>query len=288
MEDRVTLPDPEEERALIRQAVELAGTCDLVVLAVGGNEQTSREAWNIYHLGDRSGLGLFGMQDELVHALHATGKPLVTLLFNGRPLAIGDLAGRSAALFECWYLGQESGRAVASVLFGDFNPGAKLPISFPRSAGHLPVFYNHKPSARRGYVDGDVSPLYPFGYGLSYTSFELKNLRLDSPVIGPGQEATLSVDVTNTGKRKGDEVVQLYIRDEVSSATRPVKELKGFRRITLEPGETAVVSFRITPGHLSFYDASMNLVVEPGDFTLMVGNSSADGDLQKLNLEVRK
>ncbi len=286
VEDRVTLPDPEEERKLIREAVELAKTSDLVVLAVGGNEQTSREAWNIHHLGDRSSLGLFGMQDELAGALHATGKPVVALLFNGRPLAVGGLAERSAALFECWYLGQETGRAVASVLFGDYNPGARLPISFPRSAGHVPVYYNHKPSARRGYVDGEVTPLYPFGYGLSYTSFQINNLRVDHPVIEPDQEATVSVDVTNTGNRKGDEVVQLYIRDELSSVTRPVRELKGFRRITLEPGETAVVSFRITPEHLAFYDTEMNLVVEPGDFTLMVGNSSADRDLRQINLKV--
>jgi beta-glucosidase len=149
------------------------------VLAIGENEQTSREAWNLNHMGDRPSLDLIGRQEELVKAMLATGKPVIVLLFNGRPLSINYLAENVPVIFECWYLGQETGRAIADVLFGDYSPGGKLPITIPRSAGHLPAFYNYKPSARRGYLFDDVSPLYPFGYGLSYTTFTLKNIRLE-------------------------------------------------------------------------------------------------------------
>jgi beta-glucosidase len=150
----------------------------VIVLAIGGNEQTSREAWGLNHMGDRTNLDLIGRQEELVKAMVALGKPVVVFLFNGRPLSINYVNQNVPAIFECWYLGQETGRAVADVLFGDCNPGGKLPISFPRSAGHLPVFYNYKPSARRGYLFDDVSPLFAFGYGLSYTTFSIQNVRL--------------------------------------------------------------------------------------------------------------
>jgi beta-glucosidase len=239
-------------------------------------------------MGDRTSLDLIGRQEELVKAMVALGKPVIAFLFNGRPLSINYLAGNVPVIYECWYLGQETGRAVADVLFGEHNPGGKMPISVPRSVGHLPVFYNYKPSARRGYLFDDVSPLYAFGYGLSYTSFDFSNPRLTKKKIRPNGSTQVLVDVTNTGERAGAEVVQLYIRDLVSSVTRPVKELKGFRKVWLKPGERATVTLDITPALLSFYDVNMNYVVEPGDFEIMVGNSSRDADLKKLILQVTK
>ena len=286
--DDVVASDPVEDGKQIVEAVEVAKQADVIVLAIGGNEQTSREAWNLKHMGDRTDLDLIGRQDELVQAMLATGKPVIVFLFNGRPLSINYVAENVPVIFECWYLGQETGHAVADVLFGDFNPGGKLPISFPRSAGHLPVFYNYKPSARRGFLFADVSPLFAFGYGLSYTSFEIKNLRLAKKKIKRTGSTRVSVDVTNTGKRAGTETVQLYIRDLVSSVTRPVKELKGFQKISLRPGETKTVTLEITPDSLAFYDVKMKYIVEPGEFEIMVGNSSRDGDLQKMVLTVTK
>ncbi len=286
--DEVTPSDPVEDRKQIAQAVEVAKQADVIVLAIGGNEQTSREAWNLKHMGDRTDLDLVGRQNELVQAMLAIGKPVIVFLFNGRPLAINYVAENVPVIFECFYLGQECGHAVADVLFGDFNPGGKLPISFPRSAGHLPVFYNYKPSARRGFLFADVSPLFAFGYGLSYTSFEIKNVRLAKKKIKRNETTRVSVDVTNTGKRAGTETVQLYIRDLVSAVTRPVKELKGFQKIALQPGETKTVSIEITPDSLAFYDVKMKYVVEPGEFEIMVGNSSRDGDLQKVILTVTR
>ena len=285
-QDQVVPSNPEEDRKQIAEAVELAKQADVIVLAIGGNEQTSREAWGLNHMGDRTSLDLIGRQEELVKAMVALGKPVIVFLFNGRPLSINYVSQNVPVIYECWYLGQETGRAVADVLFGDYNPGGKLPISIPRSVGHLPVFYNYKPSARRGYLWDDVSPLYPFGYGLSYTTFSLGDPRLAKSKIRVGGSTRISVDVTNTGKRAGTETVQLYIRDVVSSATRPVKELKGFRKVRLQPGETATVTFDITPDLLSFYDVNMKYVVEPGEFTLMIGNSSRDEDLKKVTLNV--
>jgi beta-glucosidase len=190
------------------------------------------------------------------------------------------------AILECWYLGQEAGTAVAEVLFGDYNPGGKLPITIPRSAGHLPAYYNHKPSARRGYLFDQISPLYAFGYGLSYTNFAIENVRLAKPKIRRDGRTQLLADVTNTGARAGSEVVQMYIRDLFSSATRPIKELKAFRKIILQPGETKNVAFEITSEQLAFYDIHMKYVVEPGEFEIMVGRSSRDSDLQKVTLSV--
>ena len=287
-QDEVVPSDPAEDRKLIAKAVKVAKAADVIVLAIGGNEQTSREAWGLKHMGDRTSLDPIGRQDELVSAMLATGKPVIVFLFNGRPLSINNVAKNVPVIFECWYLGQECGRAVADVLFGDFNPGGKLPISIPRSVGHLPVFYNYKPSARRGYLWDDVSPLFPFGFGLSYTTFKLENVRLARKRIARDGSTRVMVDVTNTGKRAGSEVVQMYIRDCVSSVTRPVKELKGFRKVRLQPGETQTISLDITPESLAFYDLNMNYVVEPGDFEIMVGNSSRDEDLQKVILTVAK
>jgi beta-glucosidase len=257
------------------------------VLAIGGNEQTSREAWSPTHLGDRANLDMVGRQEELVKAMIATGKPVIVLLFNGRPLSINYVSQNVPAILECWYLGQEGGTAVAEVLFGDCNPSGKLPITIPRSAGHLPAYYNHKPSSRRGYLFDEISPLYAFGYGLSYTSFSIANVRLSKSKIARDGRTRVVADVTNTGSRAGSEVVQVYIRDRFSSATRPVKELKAFRKIALESGETAAIAFDIGPEQLAFYDIHMKFVVEPGEFEIMVGNSSRDSDLQKVVLTVR-
>ncbi|MEI9976810.1 MAG: glycoside hydrolase family 3 N-terminal domain-containing protein [Ignavibacteriota bacterium] len=287
VQDEVVVPDPAEDRRQIAEAVKVAKKADVIVLAIGGNEQTSREAWAFWHLGDRPSLDLVGRQEELVRAMLATGKPVVVFLFNGRPLSINSLSKEVPVIFECWYLGQETGHAVAEVLFGDINPGGKLPITIPRSAGHLPAFYNHKPTARRGYLFDDVSPLYPFGFGLSYTTFTIDHVRLDKKKIRNGGTARVSAEIGNTGKRAGSEVVQMYIRDVFSSATRPIKELKGFQRVVLEPGETRTVTFDITPELLSFYDANMKYGVEPGDFEIMIGNSSSDADLQKVVLAVQ-
>jgi beta-glucosidase len=285
-DDDVFPSDPDEDRRQIAEAVAVAKRADVIVLAIGGNEQTSREAWNLRHMGDRTSLELIGRQNELVEAMAALGKPIVALLFNGRPLAISHLDQHAQAILECWYLGQETGTAVAEVLFGDATPGGKLPITFPRSAGHLPAFYNYKPSARRGYLFDDVSPLYPFGFGLSYTTFAVSNVHLEQSVIGRDRSTVVRADVTNTGARAGAEVVQMYIRDRVSSVTRPLKELRGFQKVFLAPGETATIELAITPASLAFYDIDMKYVVEPGEFVVMVGTSSRDEDLTTVMLTV--
>ncbi len=286
-QDEVVRSEPAEDRKRIAAAARVARKADVVVLAIGGNEQTSRESWMSNHLGDRPSLDMVGLQDELVDAVVGTGKPVIAFLFNGRPLSIRNLANKVPVIFECWYLGQETGPAVAEVLFGDINPGGKLPITIPRSAGHVPAYYNYKPAARRGYLFDDVSPLYAFGFGLSYSRFKFTRPRLEKATIRSTESTVLRVDVTNTGKVTGDEVVQMYIRDKVSSVTRPVKELKGFERITLVPGQKKTVALNITPDHLAFYDIRMKRVVEPGKFEIMVGNSSRDQDLQKLVLRVK-
>ena len=287
-QDEVVASDPAADRKQIAEAVRVAQQADVIVLAIGGNEQSSREAWSLKHMGDRTSLDLVGRQDELVDAMLATGKPVIVFLFNGRPLAINHVAEKVPVIFECWYLGQECGHAVADVLFGDHNPGGKLPITIPRSAGQLPMYYNHKPSARRGFLWDDAKPLFPFGFGLSYTKFELSNVRLAKKKIKANGETKVFVDVKNTGKRAGAEVVHLYIRDRVSSVTRPVKELKAFQRVELQPGETKTVALEITPESLAFYDVNMQYVVEPGEFEIMAGNSSRDADLQKVVLTVTK
>jgi beta-glucosidase len=286
-EDGVVPSDPEEDRRMIQEAVRVAARADFILLAIGDNEQTSREAWGLEHLGDRTSLDLVGRQDELIDAIAATGKPIVALLFSGRPASIRNLADKAGAILELWYLGQATGRAVADVVFGDVTPGGKLPITIPRSVGHVPAYYNHKPSARRGYLFDSVEPLFPFGYGLSYTTFSITSVRVEKPEIEPGESTRVLADLANTGTRAGDEVVQLYIRDVVSSVTRPVKELKGFRRVTLEPGEHTTVAFDVTPDHLAMYGIDMQYRVEPGEFRLMVGHSSRAQDLQTVTLRVR-
>lgn len=277
--------DEAEDRKLIAEAVETAKSADVALLVLGGNEDTNKEAWADNHLGDRDSLELFGRQNDLVRAVLATGKPAVVMLINGGPLSINYIADNVPAILEGFYLGQETGVAVADVLFGDYNPAGKLPISFPRSVGQLPIYYNQKPSGRRGYLFADKSPLFPFGYGLSYTTFSYGQPAIAPAQIAPNGQAKVSVAVTNTGKRAGDEIVQLYIRDLISSVTRPVMELKDFARISLNPGETKTVEFTITPDKLWFYDLNMKRVVEPGTFEIMVGPSSLKH--QSVNLEVR-
>ena len=202
-QDEVLPSDPAEDRKSIKAAAEVAKRADAIVLAIGGNEQTSREAWMGNHLGDRADLELVGQQNELIDAMVATGKPVIALLFNGRPLAIQHLAAKVPVIFECWYLGQETGTAVAEVLFGDVSPGGKLPITIPRSVGHVPAYYNYKPSARRGYLFDDVTPLFPFGHGLSYSEFEFGEPRLEKSTIGADESTALRVEVTNRGSRNG-------------------------------------------------------------------------------------
>ena len=286
-EDEVTLPDPEDNKKLIKDAVKTAEKADVVILALGDNEQTSREAWNVNHLGDRASLELFGMQNELVEEILKTGKPVIAVIFNGRPNSIVELDKHADAILECWYLGQETGRALAEVLFGDFNPCGKLPISIPRSVGHIPCHYNYKPSARRGYLFDDIKPLYSFGYGLSYTKFEFKDIKLEKNTIRSDESTAVYINVKNTGSCAGTEVVQMYIRDMVSSVTRPVKELKGFKKISLNPGESITVSLTILPEHLAFTNIDKEYTVEPGDFEIMVGSSSRDEDLHKIILKVK-
>lgn len=287
VEDEVVFSDPSQDEIWIKEAVKVAADADVIILAAGGNEQTSREAWSLTHLGDRVDLDLIGAQNKLINSLHSLNKPMVAFVFNGRPLAFNNLIEKADAIFECWYLGQESGAAAAKVLFGEYNPSGKLPISFPRSVGHLPVYYNHKPTARRGYLNDDVSPLYPFGYGLSYTKFEISNVALVDSVISLSDSFTVTASITNVGDVDGSEVVQVYIRDVQSSVTRPVKELKAFEKVHLKPGETKKLEFVLKSEALAFYDINMDWVVEPGVFNIMVGNSSANKDLSTIALTVK-
>jgi beta-glucosidase len=273
-QDAIHFTPPEVNARLIAEAVAAAKSADTIIMVLGDNEQTSREAWADQHLGDRQTLDLIGQQNDLAKAIFDLGKPTVVFLLNGRPLSVNLLAERADALIEGWYLGQETGNAAADLLFGRANPGGKLPVTIARHVGQLPMFYNRKPSARRGYIDGSTAPLYPFGFGLSYTTFSFSAPRLAHAAIARNGATRVSVDVTNTGKLAGDEVVQLYIRDDISSVTRPLLELKGFQRITLAPGETRTVTFDIKPEHLRFYNADMQRVVEPGSFTISVGPDS--------------
>jgi beta-glucosidase len=274
-EDQVNLPDPKTQRESIRAAVETARKADVAIVVVGENESTNREAWSENHLGDRDSLDLIGFQDQLIQAVAETGTPTVVFLINGRPLSINYAKEHVPAILEGWYLGEQGGAAAAKVLFGDVNPGGKLPITFPRSVGQLPAYYNRKPSAQRSYLFTGREPLFPFGWGLSYTTFKFDNLRVEPEAIRTGGTATVRVDVTNTGKRAGDEVAQLYINQRVASVTRPVKELRGFRRISLKPGERKTVEFTLGPDALSLLDVNLNRVVEPGEFDIMVGPNSA-------------
>jgi beta-glucosidase len=275
-DDEILLGDPGKNFKLIDAAVKVAASADVIVLAIGDTEQTSREGYAATHLGDRSELDIVGEQNALIDALHALGKPIVVCAINGRPPSWPNIVAKANAILECWYPGQEGGTAMAEALFGVVNPGAKLPLTVVRDAGQIPYYYNHKPTARRGYLFADKSPLFPFGHGLSYTTFEISEPRLSSARINLGDSVMVEVDVKNTGSRAGDEVVQLYVHDQVASVTRPVKLLKEFARVTLEPGERRTVGFSLGPDAFRFWNAEMQEVVEPGLFDILVGANSVD------------
>src|SRR5689334_17066100 len=285
--DRANLSDPVDDEKLISEAVAVAKTADVALLVLGGNEDTNKEGWADNHLGDRDSLDLVGRQNDLVKAVLETGKPVVVMLINSGPLSINYIAEKVPAILEGFYLGQETGAGVADVLFGDYNPSGKLTMSFPRSVGQLPLYYNRKPTARRGYLFANKEPLFPFGFGLSYTTFAYSNLKISPAKIGPSEKTTVSVTVTNTGKRAGDEIVQLYVRDLVSSVTQPIMKLRKFKRISLASGQAKTVEFVITPDKLSFLDLNMKSVVEPGWFDIMVGTSSVKYETAKLEVATK-
>jgi beta-glucosidase len=263
----------------IADAVRVARAADAVILVIGETGEMSAEAES------RSTLALPGAQQQLADAIAATGKPVVVVLLNGRPLSIERVSRTMPAILETWFLGIEHGNAVADVLFGDANPGGKLPVTVPRAVGQVPIYYNHKNTGRppvptekytSKYWDIPYTPLYPFGFGLSYTSFTVSAPRLSATTIAPNDSLRVELDVTNTGQRAGDEVVQLYIRDDVGSVTRPLMELRRFRRVTLAPGERTTLRWSLGIGDLAFYDLAMRRVAEPGTFRVFVGTSSAD------------
>jgi beta-glucosidase len=284
-DDEVNLIDRDKNLSSIYEAVAVAKDADLIILAIGGDESTSREAWSEKHGGDRDDITLIGEQKELIDALAKLDKPMVSVVISGRPLALTNVEDKLDAILYGWILGQETGTAVADLLFGDANPSGKMPVSVPRSVGQIPAFYNHKPTARRGYAFVEQTPLYEFGEGMSYTAFEISEPTLSSPTIGTDGESSVSVTVTNTGDVAGDEVVQMYLRDKISSVTRPVKELKGFKRVSLEPGASETVTLPITTEALQFFGRDMKRVVEAGEFDVMVGNSSTNVKTVTLTVE---
>jgi len=262
------------------EAVAAARRAEVAVLVLGEAEGMSGEA------ASRATLDLPGVQQRLLEAVQATGTPVVLVLMSGRPLAVPWAAEHVPAIVQAWFLGVETGPALADVLFGDVVPSGKLPVSVPRAVGQVPIYYNHKNTGRPGadtvhysskYLDLESGPLFPFGFGLSYTTFRHGPLHLDAASIAPKDSLTVSATVTNTGARAGVEVVQLYVRDAVASVTRPVRALAGFKRVSLDPGETKTVEFTLGPEQLGFYDAAMRWVVEPGRFDVYVGGSSAEG-----------
>ncbi|MCA1651251.1 MAG: beta-glucosidase BglX, partial [Acidobacteria bacterium] len=274
-------------RASIDEAVKAARAADAVVLVIGETGGMSGEA------ASRTSLDLPGRQLELAQAVIAAGKPVAVVLINGRPLSIPWLAENAHAILEAWFPGTEAGHAVADVLFGRVSPGGKLPVTFPRTVGQVPIYYNAKSTGRppteadkytSKYLDVPWTPLYPFGYGLSYTEFRLTDLRLGAGVIAPDGSETVSVAVENIGNREGDEVIQLYVTDVVRSVAPPVQELKGFQRITLRPGERRRLSFTLTSEHLGFYNREMKWIVEPGEFRIRVSNNSAGGLTGRLDV----
>ncbi len=275
----------ETDRESIAQAVQLAKEAEVVVVVVGGDKTTAMEG------RDRSALDLVGLQEELVLQLKALGKPVILCIIGGMPYAIPQVYEAVDVIYQCWNLGQETGNGLAAVLFGDHNPSAKLTVSIPRSVGNLPVFYNKKPSAyMREYIydKGPGGFCFPFGFGMSYTEYEYGNLHLVNDSLNDGEDLQFQIDVTNTGQRTGTEIVQVYIHDWVSSVTRPMKELKGFERVTLSPGETKTVRFTLSFDNLAFHNRDMQRVVEPGMFELMVGASSRDEDLSTANFFVKQ
>ena len=271
----------DSSRAGFSEAVEAALGADVVVLSVGEARDMSGEAKS------RSSIQLPGVQEELIKAIHATGKPVIVLVNAGRPLVFNWTADNVPAILYTWWLGTEAGNAIADVLFGEYNPSAKLPVTFPRSEGQIPIYYNHYNTGRpakneydlnyvSAYIDLPNSPRYPFGYGLSYTQFSYSDLVIGSKTIRKDRPLTISVKIKNTGRYDGRETVQLYVRDKVASVVRPVKELKGFQQVALKAGETKIISFDLTIEDLKFYNQTLRFIAEPGEFELMVGGNSRD------------
>ncbi|HEY9113359.1 MAG TPA: glycoside hydrolase family 3 C-terminal domain-containing protein, partial [Bacteroidales bacterium] len=277
-----------ESTAGFYEAINFARQADVVLLALGESNSMSAEAKS------RSMIDLPGNQLQLAEEIIKANKNTVVILMNGRPLTIEKLNEISPAILETWFAGTEAGNAIANVVFGDYNPAGKLTMTFPRNVGQIPIYYNHKNTGRpynpndsytSHYIDVDNSPLYPFGYGLSYTTFEYSDLKVDKNEISTGQKVNVSITVNNTGNYAGEEVVQLYIHDLVGSVTRPVKELKGFQKVFLEKGASATVSFSIGDEELSFYRKDMSFGTEPGEFDLYVGGSSATENSVRFSLK---
>ncbi len=277
---RVQWPIHENNLRKIDSAVAVAKNADVIICAVGENEQFVREAGSGEHFGDAATLDLQSDQNDLVKALVATGKPVIVYLAHGRPLSINHIAEKADAIVDGWYTGQEAGNAFANILFGDVCPSGKLTISVPRSVGQIPIYYNHKPSAQYfEYVAEKNTPLYSFGYGLSYNRYSYGR------VTQTGN--TISVSVTNNGKMPGDEIVQLYVHPKSANVTQPVKALKDFARVSLEPNETKTISFTIENSKLAYYNKDIKLVAEPGTYEIMIGGSSMDKDLKKTEIVVK-
>lgn len=272
--NNTAMNDEASDRKLMDEAVRVAAKSDVVLLVIGENESICREGWSEEHRGDRDDLSLWGRQEELARELVKTGKPVIVLLINGRPIISDFITKEVPALLEGWYMGQETGTAIADILFGKVNPSGKLTVTFPKNIGQLPFYYSKKPSRNRNYVNSEMKPAFPFGYGLSYTTFGYGKPILEKTTIQAGENVQVSLMVTNTGAVAGTEIVQLYIRDRISSVTRPVKELKDFARVSLEPGESRNVLFTITPDKLWFYNREMKRVVEPGEFEILTGPDS--------------
>ncbi|HET7187014.1 MAG TPA: glycoside hydrolase family 3 C-terminal domain-containing protein, partial [Gemmatimonadaceae bacterium] len=266
-------PDNGDARG-IADAVRVARRAKVAIVVIGESRDMTGEA------SSRASLELPGAQLRLLEAVKATGTPVVVVLMNGRPLVLSRVRELAPAMLESWFGGVEAGNATADVLFGAYNPGGKLPVTFPRTAGQVPLYAAHRNTGRpasvqnrytSGYIDAPFTPLYPFGYGLSYTTFTLGAPRLSASVMRPGETLDVAVDVTNSGTIAGDEVVQLYLRDDVASVSRPVQELRGFQRVHLAPSESRTVHFTIDERALAFHDTSMTLVAEPGTFTVAIG-----------------
>jgi beta-glucosidase len=272
----------------IETATSRAKKSDLAIIVVGENSlRFESETKTCGENTDRSEINLHGKQLKLIQEIKKTGVPVIVVLVNGRPISEPWIDENIPAVLEAWEPGSFGGQAIAEIIFGEVNPSGKLPITFPRSSGQISLYYNHKPSHFfHKYKFTDYTPLYSFGYGLSYTSFKLTNLEISKESISPDENFTVKVNVKNTGKITGQEVVQLYIRDNYSSVTRPVKELKAYKKIKLNPNTDEIVEFELTAQDLAFYNAEMQWGVEKGDFTIMIGNSSRDEDLQKVNLHV--
>ena len=283
--------DNRTDKEMLDEALKVAANADVIIAALGESSEMSGES------SSRTNLALPDVQRTLLEALLKTGKPVVLTLFTGRPLTLTWEQEHVPAILNVWFGGSEAAYAIGDVLFGDVNPSGKLTMTFPKNVGQIPLFYNHKNTGRpllegkwfekfrSNYLDVDNDPLYPFGYGLSYTNFQYSDITLSAPTMGQDGSVTAMVTVTNTGKYDGAEVVQLYIRDLVGSITRPVKELKGFDKIFLKAGESKTVSFKITPELLRFYDYELNYVAEPGDFDIMIGGSSQSVKTAHLSLK---